>query len=92
MVTEIGRSSSTGTGEVGQGFRTPDDGDIVLNGHGLPNRTSIHVEDSNAWKRVKFSFPISNGTSRIGVFYASIKRGLNLVTIPIIKMSKTGKT
>ena len=30
VVTEIGRSSSTGTGDVDQGYQNPDKGDVIL--------------------------------------------------------------
>ena len=91
MVTEIGRSSSTGTGDVGRGYRNPRGHDVIPYGYGLPDSTSIAVEEQNAWKRTGVSFPSSYDVSRIGVFYATIERGSNRVTIPIIKMSETGK-
>ena len=40
---------------------------------------------------VAIVFPISSGISRVGVFYATIERDPNSVTIPIVKMLETGK-
>ena len=91
---EIGRSSNTGTGEVGQGYQNPGDGDNVPDGSGLPSYTNIDIQyDSGIgrWKRMEVKFPESASVNRIGVFYATTSRGADSLTIPIIKISETGK-
>ena len=91
VVTGIGRSSSTGTGDVGQGYQNPNIGNIP-DGSGFPSGTTVNVEERrDFWKRTEVNFQKSNSTNRIGVFYATIERDSNSVTIPIIKMSETGK-
>ena len=92
-ITEFGRSSNTGTGEVGQGYLHPADGDRVPDGYGLPSGTTITTEQfRDYFRRVEMNFPGSTGVSRIGVFYATTELGLDSVTIPIIKISESGKS
>ncbi|XP_072044700.1 uncharacterized protein [Amphiura filiformis] len=89
---EIGRTSNTGTGEVGQGYKNPGDGDSVPRGSGLPDGTRIDLGSSDGnWRRMEVQIPKSTSLNRIGVFYATTEYNSNRVTIPIIKMSETAK-
>ena len=91
---EIGRSSNTGTGEVGQGYQNPSDGAIVPHGSGLPldANTDIITSSTRLWRQLRIHFPSSSSVNRIGVFYATTSRGEHNLTIPIIKISETGET
>ncbi|XP_072044702.1 uncharacterized protein [Amphiura filiformis] len=85
---EVGRTSNTGTGEVGQGYKNPGDGDSVAVGSGFPDGTNIDLQgNKNNWRRMEIKMPKSRSLSRIGVFYATTEYNTNRVTIPIIKMS-----
>lgn len=88
---EIGRSSNTGTGDVGQGYLNPSDKDKVVDGTGLPSGTNIVISSSSVWRQMKIQFPESSSSSRIGVFYATTTREPHCVTIPIIKISERGR-
>ncbi|XP_072044269.1 uncharacterized protein [Amphiura filiformis] len=89
---KIGRTSNTGTGEVGQGYENPGDGDSVPQGSGLPVGTGIGFRSSSYnWIQTYVKFPRSSSLDRIGVFYATTKYNSNRVTIPIIKMSENAK-
>ena len=90
--TEIGRTSNTGTGEVGQGYQDPDEGDVVPYGSGLPSRTYITTDQfTNYFTRIEVNFRRSTSVSRIGVFYVTTELGSESVTIPIIKISESGE-
>ena len=83
MVTEIGR--------IGwPGYLLVNDREVYRYGAELPSGTRINVDERSIFKRVAIMFPKSSGLSRVGVFYATIERGSNSVTIPVIKMLETG--
>ncbi|XP_072044701.1 uncharacterized protein [Amphiura filiformis] len=89
---EVGRTSNTGTGEVGQGYMNPRDGATVPQGSGLQDGTEIAIDSSsNDWKRIRVTIPRSRSLNRIGVFYVTTEYNSNRVTIPIIKMSQSAK-
>ena len=91
-ITEFGRSSNTGTGEVGQGYQNPNSGDLVPDGSGLPSGTFITTgQNRNTFTRIEANFPGTTGVSRIGVFYATTELDSESVTIPIIKISDSCK-
>ncbi|XP_072043281.1 uncharacterized protein [Amphiura filiformis] len=87
---EIGRTSNTGTGEIGQGYMNPRDGPSVPQESGFPVSTYIDIEsNSDKWRRMEVKMPRSRSLNRIGVFYATTEYNSNRVTIPIIKMSES---
>ena len=91
--TEIGRSSDTGTGEVGQGYQNLRDNAEVTGGFGVPTDSKIDIFNhvGKKWRQMRVTFPSSSTVNRTGVFYATITKDSHSLTIPIIKISELGK-
>ncbi len=92
--TAIGRTSNTGTFEVGQSYPNPRDRNYIPVGYGFPgpSETYTQILTHSLWRRIDILFlPQSDATSRIGVFYVTTEYNSKTVTIPIIKMSQDGK-